>query len=49
MSGSGDSSADVAILELRDGEFEFVDNDNTKRTGKQKLFATAAVIGGKKA
>jgi predicted amidohydrolase len=39
----------VAILELRDGEFEFVDNDNTKRTGKRRLFATAAVIGGKKA
>ena len=41
--------ADVAVLELREGEFEFVDNDNTKRTGKQKLFATATVIGGKKA
>jgi dihydroorotase len=40
--------ADVAVLELRDGEFEFVDNDNTKRTGKQKLFATAAIVGGKK-
>jgi dihydroorotase len=41
--------ADVAVLELRDGEFEFVDNDNTKRTGKQKLFTTAAIVGGKKA
>ena len=40
--------ADVAVLELRDGGFEFVDNDNTKRTGKQKLFATAAIVGGKK-
>jgi dihydroorotase len=41
--------ADVAMLDLRSGEFEFVDNDNTKRTGKQKLFATAAIVGGKKA
>jgi len=40
--------ADVAVLELRDGEFEFVDNDNTKRIGKQKLFSTATVFGGKK-
>jgi hypothetical protein len=26
-----------------------VDNENTKRTGKQKLFTTAAIVGGKKA
>ena len=38
--------ADVAVLELRQGEFEFVDNYNNTRTGKQKLFAAAAVIGG---
>jgi hypothetical protein len=38
----------VAILELRQGDFEFVDNANTKRTGKQKLFATATVVGGKR-
>jgi dihydroorotase len=43
------AAADVAVLDLRSGEFEFVDNDNTKRTGKQKLFTTAAIIGGKKA
>jgi dihydroorotase len=43
------ATADVSVLELRDGEFEFVDNDNTKRTGKQKLFTTAAIVGGKKA
>ena len=42
-------TADVAVFELREGEFEFVDNDNTKRTGKQKLFTTAAIVGGKKA
>jgi dihydroorotase len=43
------ATADVAVLELREGEFEFVDNDNTKRTGKQKLFTTAVIVGGKKA
>jgi len=42
------ATADVAVLDLREGEFEFVDNDNTKRTGKRKLFATAAVIGGRR-
>ena len=41
--------ADVAVLDLRSGEFEFVDNDNTKRIGKQKLVTTAAIVGGKKA
>ena len=41
--------ADVTVLELRSGQFEFVDNENTKRTGKQKLFTTAAIVGGKKA
>jgi len=24
-------------MELREGQFEFVDNDHTSRTGKQKL------------
>jgi dihydroorotase len=43
------ATADVTVLELRTGEFEFVDNDNTKRTGTQKLFTTAAIVGGKKA
>jgi dihydroorotase len=41
------SIADVTILDLREGEFEFVDNANTKRTGKQKLFPFAAIAGGK--
>ena len=43
------ATADVSVLEIREGEFEFADNDNTKRTGKAKLFATAAIVGGKKA
>lgn len=43
------ATADVTVLELRQGEFEFVDNENTKRTGKQKLFTAATIVGGKKA
>jgi len=41
--------ADVAVLELREGTFEFVDNYGGKRTGKQRLFPVASVAGGKKA
>ena len=40
--------ADVAILELRDGEFEFVDNYEHKITGKQRLFPFATVLAGKR-
>jgi dihydroorotase len=40
--------ADVTVLELREGEFEFVDNDNAKRTGRQKLVPYAVVVGGKR-
>ena len=39
--------ADVAILELRQGSFEFDDNYKGKRTGTQRLFATRAIFGGK--
>jgi dihydroorotase len=41
--------ADVAILELREGNFEFVDNYENKRAGKQRLFPSATVLGGKEA
>jgi dihydroorotase len=41
--------ADVAMLELRDGNFEFVDNYKGTRSGKQRLFPIATVIGGKRA
>jgi dihydroorotase len=41
--------ADVAVLELREGTFEFVDNYGGKRTGKERLFPVATVAGGKKA
>jgi len=40
--------ADVAILELRDGEFEFVDNYQNKIAGKQRLFPFATVLAGKR-
>jgi dihydroorotase len=41
--------ADVAVLELRQGMFEFLDNYNTKRNGNQRLFPVAAIMGGKAA
>jgi dihydroorotase len=41
------SPADVAILELRDGSFEFVDNYGNKRSGKQRLFPSGTVLRGR--
>jgi dihydroorotase len=40
--------ADVAVLELREGTFEFEDNYQNKRTGKQRLFPISTVLGGKR-
>ncbi len=40
--------ADIAVLELREGTFEFVDNFANTRTGRQKLFPSATVLGGKR-
>jgi dihydroorotase len=39
--------ADIAILELREGTFEFVDNYENKRTGKQRLFPSGVVLSGR--
>jgi len=39
--------ADVALLELRNGAFEFIDNYNGKQTGKQRLFPVGTVLAGK--
>jgi len=39
--------ADIAVLELREGTFEFVDNFANKRTGRQRLFPSATVLAGK--
>ena len=41
--------ADVAVLELREGEFEFVDNYGNVRTGRRRLFPSETVIGGRRA
>jgi dihydroorotase len=40
--------ADVAILELRDGTFEFLDNFKGTRSGKQRLFPSGTVLAGKR-
>jgi dihydroorotase len=40
--------ADVAVLELREGSFEFVDNFGNKRTGRQRLFPSGTVLAGKR-
>ena len=39
--------ADVAIMELRDGSFEFLDNYKGVRTGRQRLFPVRTVLAGK--
>jgi len=40
--------ADIAILERREGSFEFEDNYGNKRIGRQRLFPSSTVLGGKK-
>jgi dihydroorotase len=40
--------ADLAILELREGTFEFVDNYKGTRSGRQRLFPVATVLNGKR-
>jgi dihydroorotase len=40
--------ADVAVLEIRDGTFEFVDNYGNKRPGRQRLFPSATVLAGRR-
>src|SRR5499425_88111 len=40
--------ADVAIMELREGTFEFLDNYKGTRTGHQRLFPVATVLAGKR-
>ena len=42
------ATADVTVLEPRQGQFEFVDNENAKRVGTRKLFPAAVVVGGKR-
>ncbi len=40
--------ADVAVFELQQGDFEFVDNVDGKRIGRQKLLANAVIAAGKR-
>ena len=40
--------ADVAVLELRKGNFDFLDNYNNKTTGHQRLLPSATVLAGKR-
>ena len=39
--------ADVAIMELREGTFEFLDDYKVLRTGHQRLFPFRTVLAGK--
>lgn len=43
------SRADIAILELREGNFDFADNFGNTRTGRQRLFPRATILAGKRA
>jgi dihydroorotase len=40
--------ADVALLDLRVGTFEFLDNYKGTITGNQRFFPVGAVLAGKK-
>ncbi len=40
--------ADIALLELREGSFEFLDNYGNKIPGRQRLFPSGTVLGGKR-
>jgi dihydroorotase len=40
--------ADVALLELREGTFEFLDNYEGRITGRQRFFPAGTVLGGKR-
>jgi dihydroorotase len=40
--------ADVAIMDLREGTFEFADNYKGTRTGRQRLFPVETVLAGKR-
>jgi dihydroorotase len=40
------AAADIAILELREGEFDFLDNYENVRRGTQRLFPVETILGG---
>jgi dihydroorotase len=39
--------ADIALLDLREGKFEYVDNFSNKITGNERLFPGGTVLAGK--
>jgi predicted amidohydrolase len=39
---------DVAVFDLKEGAFEFLDNENAKRAGQRKLLAPAVIASGKR-
>jgi dihydroorotase len=41
------SPADIALLDLRDGTFEYLDNFSNKITGRQRLFPSGTLLAGK--
>jgi len=43
-----ESPADVALLELCEGAFEFQVNDTDKITGRQRLFPSGTMLAGKR-
>ncbi len=43
------AEADVTVLEMREGSFEFIDNAETKRTGTRRLAPMTTIIGGRRA
>ena len=42
------AAADVAMFDLKEGDFDFVDNYKGQRTGHRRLVPYAVVMGGKK-
>ena len=38
----------IALLELRQGNFEFLDNYQGKITGRQRFFPSGTILGGKR-
>jgi dihydroorotase len=42
------AAADVTVLEVKRGDFEFVDNYKNTRTGHERLTASAVIAGGKR-
>jgi predicted amidohydrolase len=40
--------ADVTLLELREGTFEFLDNYDNRINGRQRMFATTTILAGQR-